>query len=436
MMVKNRQDYLKNHWSAFPVMPSNPLYWGRIQDITPQSITLEFNFTSQTVDLEFPSWIYGLTPNDRLEFIPLELFRTADQVCLDTQGIWTLLTPYTMETELITKVPGLSLAPNHKYFQQWTEFINNVRLFFNSQNFTEIPTPALVTCPGTEPSLEVFKTQWIQGKTKKSRYLRTSPEIQLKKHLCLGFVNIYEMALCFRNDENSNQHLNEFLMLEWYRAFNNLHSIQKDVENLFRFLNEKLKLKIVLNFQHFKVSDLFKTYLEIELQPDTSYDQYLGYCQKLNLIPNNSSAKYSIDDLYYLLFVSQIEPRLPLDSIVFISHYPPFQAALSRLTADGWADRFEVYWKGLELANAFQELNDPKEQHQRSLTDLRKKEFLGKTDIELDNEFFQFLENGLPPSGGIALGLERLFMAFYNISKIQELRPFSIFGVDISASNP
>ncbi|MBO9668848.1 MAG: EF-P lysine aminoacylase GenX, partial [Bdellovibrio sp.] len=98
--------------------------------------------------------------------------------------------------------------------------------------------------------------------------------------------------------------------------------------------------------------------------------------------------------------------------------------ALARLTEDGWGDRFEAYWKGLELANAFHELNDPKIQKLRSEEDLQKKAEAGKEMISLDQEFFECLEAGMPPSGGIALGVERLFMALTGVRKIRELSVF------------
>ncbi len=127
----------------------------------------------------------------------------------------------------------------------------------------------------------------------------------------------------------------------------------------------------------------------------------------------------------FLIFMEKIESQLPQDELIFVEKYPPYQAALARLTEDGWGDRFEVYWKGLELANAFHELNDPSIQRRRSEEDLQKKKDLHKEAVSLDEEFFQCLEAGMPPSGGIALGVERLFMALFDIKTIKDLRVFS-----------
>ncbi|RYZ77811.1 MAG: EF-P lysine aminoacylase GenX, partial [Proteobacteria bacterium] len=103
-----------------------------------------------------------------------------------------------------------------------------------------------------------------------------------------------------------------------------------------------------------------------------------------------------------------------------------YQAALARLTEDGWGDRFEVYWQGLEIANAFHELNDPNVQRERFAEDLLKKKKMNKELIPVDEEFLQCLEAGMPPSAGIALGLERLFMAMTGFTQIADTRLFPI----------
>ena len=111
---------------------------------------------------------------------------------------------------------------------------------------------------------------------------------------------------------------------------------------------------------------------------------------------------------------------------LLVSNYPPSQAALSRLGADGFAERFEVYWNGLELANAFHELNDPAENERRFAEDAALKVALGKPRVPRDENLMRALKRGLPPSGGIALGVDRLFMAMFGIKEIAETRAFPL----------
>lgn len=132
------------------------------------------------------------------------------------------------------------------------------------------------------------------------------------------------------------------------------------------------------------------------------------------------------NDLYHLIWVSKIEPTLP-QSPFLLCDYPTSQAALARINAHGWADRFEFYWQGYEIANAFHELNDPNEQRTRFERDQKKRIAYGRTPLEIDEQFMTALKHGLPPSGGIALGLDRLFMAFMGIKKISEARAFTFY---------
>ena len=133
-----------------------------------------------------------------------------------------------------------------------------------------------------------------------------------------------------------------------------------------------------------------------------------------------------VDELSAEKMVMEIESQLPKDKAVFVSGYPASEAGLSRIREDGKADRFELYWKGLELANAFHEFNDPEEQSKRHKADQKYRVDHGLQEYRLDENFLGGLEQGMPPSGGIALGLDRLFMALYDVPKIQDMRLFSV----------
>lgn len=311
-------------------------------------------------------------------------------------------------------------ATNRDILRKWSQFLHLTRIFFDAQNFLELHTPTLVVCPGTEPTLDVFSTELKVGKKNKKIFLPTSPELHLKKSLSMGFEKIYEIAKCYRNNEITPLHQPEFWMLEWYRSFANIFDLQADVAQFIFFLCNQIKIEKP-KIQCFTVRQLFKIHLDFILKPDTSMEELKALAIQHKLRTNES---FTIDDLFFLLMIEKIEPFLPQDSLVFVEKYPPFQAALARQDHEGWAERFEVYWKGMELANAFDELNDPFEQRNRAQLDLKKRS--GVNPIHLDEEFFRALESGMPPSAGIALGLERLFMAIYNIKTIEKLRLFPV----------
>jgi lysyl-tRNA synthetase class 2 len=341
-----------------------------------------------------------------------DLIQKNDWIAIDSENRITRVTPSIREP--------LKASVSADTLKKWSLFLKSVRQFFETRGFLELQTPSLVACPGTEPALDTFSTELKISSGLKKVFLPTSPELHLKKALTMGFEKIFEIAKCYRNNEVTDLHQPEFWMLEWYRSFANLNDIEIDVVQLIYYLCDQAQVKKpeILNFT---IHQLFKKHLNFDLKPETSKDDLRKLALDQGLHVNDS---FSIDDYFFLLMLEKIEPQLPKDSLVFVEKYPPFQAALARRDQAGWADRFEVYWKGMELANAFDELNDSKEQRLRSQEDLSKRE--GRNQIGLDEEFFQALESGMPPSAGIALGLERVFMALHGINRIQDLRLFPV----------
>lgn len=302
--------------------------------------------------------------------------------------------------------------------RRWQEFLRDGREHFTRQGFIEVSTPTLVTCPGYEPTLEPFMTQLQSGRHKQNLFLPTSPEIHLKKMLARGWSEIFEFRPCFRNDEFSPHHQPEFMMLEWYRSYCGLDRLKQDVRELFAHLSGKENLQ----FLTFTVTDLFKEVLNFPLTAQTSaQDLYLLAKQKN--VPLTKDQTWN--DLFHHLWVQFVDPWLAEQDLpLFVTHYPPSQAALARLGEDGWAERLEVYWRGLEIANGYHELNDPFEQRKRSQSDLNQRKVLGKTETPNDEEFLKAMAAGQAPGVGIALGVERLFMAIHGIKDIKMLKAF------------
>ncbi len=393
-MGKTRDEYLQKHWTRYPDMPRGALKWGRVEQMRlgVQILT---------------DWVF----KDDVDTRGSDVLKEGDLVALMPANQLVLLAP-----NLTDRTARSEEWSTHK---KWQEFLVQVRQFFREKRFQEVKTPTLVDCPGTEPSLEVFETEFRLDSKSRSYYLPTSPELNLKKLLAEGGDRIFEVAAVFRNGEKTQHHSPEFTMLEWYRAFAGLSTIKMDAIELVEFMADFLKVERPLEVLTFAVPELFKKHCGFDLKPDTSAEELKKLAQTLGV---DVSAASCIDDYFYLIFMEKIENKWPQDRLVFVEKYPPYQAALARIGADGWAERFEIYWRGLELANAFHELNDPEIQRSRAVEDLQKKKLLGKKAIGLDEKFFQALNFGLPPSGGIALGLERLYMALTQTRSIEDLK--------------
>lgn len=301
--------------------------------------------------------------------------------------------------------------------RRWALFKVLIRAFFLERSFIEVETPTLVPCPGTEPYLNPFK---VEGTP--IRYLPTSPELHLKKALSQGLDAIFEMKACFRGGEKGELHQTEFLMLEWYRSFSSLATIHWDLQELLSSLAQSMESSLDTRIQAQSVQDLFKEHCNFDLRADTTGDDLLALSSRLGL---GAQAHEPWDDLFFRIFVDRIEPQMARsEQPLLVYNFPPHLAAYSRIGQDGWAQRFELYWHGYEICNAFQELNDPSEQARRFFLDLEKKKSLDKPLVNLDEEFLSVLQRGFPPAAGIALGVERLFMVFAGIQDIRDLKLF------------
>jgi lysyl-tRNA synthetase class 2 len=380
-----REAFLKMHWMPYPAVPALSVIYGRMQSLTQNSDgqwDIQYLFDGKSLSL-----LLSVEPAV-LSYRASQILMAGDLFAMGPDYNITLLAPMQKEFQW-------AQSWNKDHWQLWSYFLQSVREFFYSKNFIEVSTPTLVDNPGSEPSLDPLQTQlYLQNSIGvQCKYLPTSPELHLKKVLAMGATQIFEIAKVFRNRENTSTHQPEFWMLEWYRAFSTYDAIKTDVQDLFLYMLDKKLIQNKINFVYVSVADLF---------PQAA----------------------SIDDVFCILFAEKIEPRLDPQQVTFVDLYPPFQAALARLNQNGWARRFEVYWQGFELANAFDELNDPAIQRQRFVEDMQKKQQLGKDILPADEDFFNALDRGLPPSGGIALGLERLFMAIQGIKDIRQTKIF------------
>lgn len=403
-MSKTRHDFLANIWQKYPEMPRGALRFGRVEQMRLGVQVL--------TDWKIKNLITSSDDN----------FKAGDILA---DGDLIALLP---NQQLVLLAPNLTNRPvrDEKWNQakKWYEFLTYIRQIFQQKRFQEVSTPCLVKCPGTEPSLEVFETYFEWESKKEKFFLPTSPELNIKKLLVEGAERVFEIAKVFRNAEKTMRHEPEFLMLEWYRSFSHLSNIKMDTIELIEQLADFFKVPRPLEVLSFTIPELFLKHCQFVLTPSTSLEELRNLAYSLNIDVQSAE---TIDDYFFLIFMEKIEFQWPKDRLVFVEKYPVYQAALARIGSDGWAERFEVYWNGLELGNAFHELNDPELQKLRAIEDLTKKEKYSKKQIELDHRFFEALNYGMPPSAGIAVGLERLFMALFQMNEINQIPDKTIF---------
>ena len=329
-------------------------------------------------------------------------------------------------------------------FRVRAQVIDAIRTFFKDRSFLEVETPLLVENPGTEPYLEVFKTTLkTQNHPDKPAYLVTSPELFMKKLLAVGIGNCFQIAKSFRNEEGlSAFHNHEFTILEWYRTQADYTDSMKDSEELLLFIlrivtgdpkatilmYQGKEYDLSLGWEKISVADAFQKYAQISVDVLLNEELLLEAAKDKGYLV---TATTSWEEIYNQVFLNEIEPQLGVQKPTIVYDYPVSQAALSKPKQSDprFAERFEFYLAGLELGNAFSELRDPKEQRARMTDDLKLRKKLGKYEYQLDEDFFKALEIGLPETGGIAVGVDRLVMLFADLPTVQSALFFPIHDV-------
>lgn len=298
--------------------------------------------------------------------------------------------------------------------------LQRIRAFFQARDVLEVETPMLSRAAVTDPHIESFVVRDPQAAT--PRYLHTSPEFAMKRLLAAGSGPIYQVCKVFRQGEAGRQHNPEFSMLEWYRpGFDHLQ-LMAEVETLLRELLEGyLDLADTLQLSY---QEAFQRYAGLDPLSASVAELQLTV-QQLGIEVSGLDAHHK-DPWLDLLLTHVVEPALPQDRPVFIYDYPASQAALARIrpAEPPLAERFELYLGGMELANGFHELTDAAEQRQRFEADLVHRVEVGLPTMPIDECFLAALAAGLPPSAGVALGLDRLVMLASGVKSISEVLTF------------
>jgi len=313
--------------------------------------------------------------------------------------------------------------------QQRAKLLHKIRQFFYRRQVLEVETPILSSCGLTDPNIESFQTHFEGAGSQNGRvlYLRTSPEFHMKRLLAANSCPIFQIAKVFRQGECGNLHNPEFTLLEWYRPNYSVPDLISEVEALVMYLNPpwaSLKSSETLYYR-----DVFQENLTLDPHRATVEDlrhkaQELG----LTVVGLDTDGPDAKDSWLDLLMSHVIQPRLGEHRLSFLRDYPASQAALATILPGdpAVALRFELFYRGVELANGYQELQDPHEQQQRFEHELGQRKRQGKSSVPLDTRLIAALEQGLPDCSGVALGLDRLIMLMSGQQSIKHTIAFPL----------
>ncbi|MDQ0467424.1 EF-P lysine aminoacylase EpmA [Labrys wisconsinensis] len=311
-----------------------------------------------------------------------------------------------------------------------------LRAFFAADGFVEVEGAILQVSPGNETHLHAFATELVgPDLTTQRRYLHTSPEFACKKLLAAGETRIFDFARVFRNRERTATHHPEFTMLEWYRAGEGYEALMADCAAILalaaettgrrRFAFRGRAADPFATPERLTVAAAFQAFAGIDL-PATVDAAGTGDREALADAARAAGTRVAADDswldIYSRVLVERIEPHLGQGRATILCDYPLSEAALARPAPHDprFAERFELYACGLELANAFGELTDPAEQRRRFEADMAEKERIYGERYPLDEAFLAALAL-MPPASGIALGFDRLAMLATGASRIEQV---------------
>jgi lysyl-tRNA synthetase class 2 len=295
--------------------------------------------------------------------------------------------------------------------------LQRARAYFEASGALEVETPVLVRAAVTDVHLESLAVHRSDGE--RVGFLHTSPEYAMKRLLCAGAPDIFQVAHVFREGERGRRHNPEFTMIEWYRLGMDHFELMNDVEALLRTLLEPLRA--VGPTTHVTYADAFESALGVNpLEAATADIEAAAMRSGLDIPPGIASER---DSLLDLAMATLVTARFPSDRITFVRDFPASQAALARV--DGpVAARFEAFWGGLELANGFHELDDAREQALRFESDDATRRARGQPARTMDQSFLAALAAGLPPCAGVALGFDRVVMVAVGARHIDEVVAF------------
>ena len=315
-----------------------------------------------------------------------------------------------------------------KIFKLRAKIISTLRSELDTQNYIEVETPVLQSIYGGA-SARPFTT--FHNTLEQKLYLRIADELYLKRLIIGGFTKVYEIAKNFRNEGMDRNHNPEFTALEFYQAYADVYDMMDLTENIIRNVAKAIDKK-VLHFSNHTI-DISQTFIRksmFDLLNEASGEKVdsMDISDLFNLAKSkniNVEENMNYGQLLDTLFGIFVEPKLIQPT--FVTDYPKAISPLAKISRDGNSEiveRFELFIGGMEFANSFTELNDPIEQRNR-LEAQSKLRDLGDDEAQIvDEEFLQAMETGMPPTGGVGIGVDRLVMLLTEQDSIKDVLLF------------
>jgi elongation factor P--(R)-beta-lysine ligase len=306
-----------------------------------------------------------------------------------------------------------------------------IRAWFESEGFTETECGQLQRSPGNEAHLHAFATDFIaENGARTPLYLHTSPEFAMKKLLAAGETRIFDFARAFRNRETGSRHAPEFTMLEWYRASKAIEAVMADTVRLARIAAQEASTRALVwkgqscdpfaEPEYLTLVDAFALHAGIDLEPLLTDAAGLAAAARKAGIETPAGASWT--DVFSAVLVTRIEPKLGQGRLTFLHRYPVSEAALSRPAPDDprFAERFELYACGVELANGYRELTDAALLRTRQEAEMALKQSIYGERYPLDEDFIAAVA-AMPEASGVALGFDRLVMLATGAREISDV---------------
>jgi lysyl-tRNA synthetase class 2 len=303
-----------------------------------------------------------------------------------------------------------------------------LRARLSARGFVEVETPALVSAPGMEPHIAAFETPFVpemEGPGPRSLYLHSSPEYAMKRLLADGCGPIFQICKVFRNGEVSRTHNPEFTMLEMYRPRADYQGIMEDLESALAAGQAAFGREGPFGqtpYERLTVRAALLREAGIDLADCSTVDALRRAAEAAGVRVGEASR---FEDVFFHVFLQRVEPNLGKQRPTFLIDYPAPMASLSRLKPrdPSVAERFELYVAGSELANGFSELTDAAEQRRRLVDEQAQRRQAGRPVYPLDERFLEAVGR-MPPSAGVAVGLDRVLMLLLGVQSIAEVLLF------------